>query len=101
MGHMRLDQMARRERAAKAQLAREDAGGHDASELLGIVTGIGGMSASNAEEVEHCTLRLEDGAAANGADFDGGHGDADLEIAVIAGKSVTIIYRSNRQLTCA
>jgi hypothetical protein len=35
--------------------------------------------AADAEEVEHGSLRLEDGAAAEGADFDAGHADGDLE----------------------
>jgi hypothetical protein len=40
------------------------------------------VCAADAEEVEHGGLGLEDGAAAYGSDFDGGHGDGDLEVAV-------------------
>jgi hypothetical protein len=42
------------------------------------------MGATDAEEVEHGALRLENGATAQGADFNGGHRDADLEIAAEA-----------------
>ena len=40
------------------------------------------MCASDAEEVEHSGLRLQNGAAADGSDFDGRHADGDLEGAV-------------------
>jgi hypothetical protein len=34
-------------------------------------------------------LGLEDGSAADGADFDGGHGDGDLEVSFQAGMNVS------------
>jgi len=44
------------------------------------------VCAAYAEEVEHGCLGLENGAAANGADLDGRHGDGDLEVSVEAAK---------------
>lgn len=82
MRHMRLDQMARGQRRTQRKLTRQHAGSDDAGELARIVAGVGGMGASHAQQVEHGGLGLEDGAAADGADFDRGHADGDLEIAV-------------------
>lgn len=42
------------------------------------------MCALDAEQVKHGLLGLEDGAAANSADFDAWHGDGDLQGAVVA-----------------
>ena len=47
------------------------------------------MSAAHAEHVEHGCLGLEDSAAADGADFDGGHGDGDLKVSFQAGVVVS------------
>jgi hypothetical protein len=82
MRHMRLHQMARGQGRAQAELTRQHACGNDAGELARVVAGVGGMRASHAEQVEHGGLGLEDGAAADGADFDRGHADGDLEVAV-------------------
>ena len=81
--HMRFDQMARSEGGAEAQFAGEHGSAHDAGEFAGVFTGGGGVGAAHAEEVKHAGLGFEDGAAADGADFDGGHGDGDLEVAVV------------------
>ena len=42
------------------------------------------MSTAHAEHFEHGCLRLEDGAAADSANFDGGHGDGNLEVSLQA-----------------
>lgn len=80
---MALDKLARSQGGAEAQLAGQDRGGDDACQLAGIVTWVFGVSAAQAEEVEHGGLRAEDGATAYCANFDGGHGDGDLEIAFV------------------
>lgn len=80
MRHMALHQMTRREGRAEGQLTGQDTSGDDTRELARVVARVGGVGATDAEEVEHCGLGLEDGAAAEGADFDGGHGDGDLEV---------------------
>ena len=82
MRHMRLHQMARRQRRTQRQFARKHTSSNDASELARVVAGVSGMGAAHAQQVEHGGLRLEDGAAADGADFDRGHADGDLEGAV-------------------
>ena len=48
------------------------------------------MRAANTEKIEHGGLRLEDSATADGADFDAGHADGDLEVTVeaVGGKLV-------------
>lgn len=84
MRHMALDEMTRRKRGAEGQFTSQDTSSDDARELARVVAGVGGVGAADAEEVEHCGLGLEDGAAAEGADFDGGHGDGDLEVAAEA-----------------
>lgn len=53
-------------------------------ELAGVVSWIRWVRTAHAEEVEHGGLGLEDCAAAEGADFDGGHGDGNLEVAAEA-----------------
>lgn len=85
MAHMRLHEVARGQRGAQGEFAREHAGGDDAGELACVVAWVRGVGAAHAEEVEHGGLGLEDGAAADRADFDAGHGDGDLEGAVVAG----------------
>lgn len=79
MLHMGPDKVTRGKRAAETQLARQHAGGDNAREAAGVLAGAGGVRAADAEHVEHGGLGLQDGAAAEGADFDRGHGDGDLE----------------------
>lgn len=54
--------------------------------MTSVVARMGWVCSSDAEEVEAGALRFEDGAAAYGADFDGGHGYGDLQVAVGAGR---------------
>ena len=56
------------------------------------------MCSADAEKVEHGCLRFEDCAATDGADFDARHGYGDLEVAVEAGKSVSMIFKSLARL---
>ena len=86
MGHMRLDEVTGGEGRAQREFTGEDACGDDLGELLGVFAGGGGVSAAHTEEVEHGCLGLEDGAAADGADFDGRHGDGDLKVSLEAGR---------------
>ena len=84
MLHVGRDKVACGEGGGEAELAGEDASGDDAGELAGVRAGRGGVGAADAEQVEHGGLRGEEGAAADGADLDRGHGDGDLEAAVVA-----------------
>jgi hypothetical protein len=80
--HVCLDEMAGGQGTIETEFAGQGGGGDDACELAGVGARAGWVWAFDAEEVEHGHLRFQDGAAANGADFDARHGDADLEIAV-------------------
>jgi hypothetical protein len=67
--------------AARAEhRASEDTCSDDLCKLLGVGAGGSGVGAAAAQEVEHGCLGFEDGSAADGADFDGGHGHGDLEV---------------------
>jgi len=71
-------QMSRSEGTAETELPSQHAGRDDPCQLSSVVARMGGVCASHAEEVEAGALGFEDGAAAYGADFDGGHGYGDL-----------------------
>jgi hypothetical protein len=75
MRHMRFHQMSRSESSIQTQFARKHSGSNDARKLAGVVTWMGGVWATDTKEIEHCGLGFEDGAPAESADFDGGHGD--------------------------
>lgn len=68
--HVGLDEVACAEGAVEREFSCEDAGANDAGELARVVAGCFLVGAAHAEEVKHGGLRLEDCAAANGADFD-------------------------------
>ncbi len=70
--------------AAETEFTGENPCTHNASEFSGVIAWICGMRTSDAEEIQHSALRLENGATTNGPDFDRGHRDADLEIAIVA-----------------
>jgi hypothetical protein len=81
-----FDEVTGGEGRTQTQFSGEDAGGDDPGELLGVGAGRGGVGTADAEEVEHGGLGFEHGAAADGADFDGRHGDGDLEVTVEAAR---------------
>jgi hypothetical protein len=61
--------MTRGQGTAERKLASEDGCTDDAGETAGIVTRVGGMRASDAEDVEHSALGLKDSATAKSSDF--------------------------------
>ena len=75
---MRLDEMACRQGTTEGKLSSENGGTDDAGETAGVVAGVGGVRALDAEHVKHGTLGFEDGAAAEGTDFEGWHRYGDL-----------------------
>ena len=83
MSHVRLNQMPCRESAAETELACEHTGSYDASKPTCVVARIRRMGAANSKKIEHRTLRFENCAAPNRADFNGRHGHADLKIAIV------------------
>lgn len=89
MLHVCAHEMAGRERGAEGELAREHAGGDDARELPSVGARRRLVRATHAQEVEHGSLRRQEGPATNRADFDAGHADADLEVAVQTERGVS------------
>lgn len=79
MLHMGLDEVTGGKGRAEGELAREDGGGDNACERAGVLAGVGEVGPTHAEQVEHRTLGVQDGAAAESADFDGWHRDGDLK----------------------
>ena len=75
--------MPGRESAAETELSCEDAGSNNASKAPCVIARICRMSAANSKKIQHRALGLEDRATPNCADFDGWHGDADLEVAIV------------------
>jgi hypothetical protein len=67
---MGLDKMAGTKGAIKGEFTGQDTGGDDAGKKASIIAWGSGMSAADAEKVEHGGLGLEDSATAYGADFD-------------------------------
>ena len=78
MGHVSADKVAGCQGGAETELTGKDGGGHDACETAGVVSWVGWVCTTDSEQVEHGSLSLEDGAAADGTDFYGWHGDADV-----------------------
>ena len=78
MLHVRLDEVTGGESGAEGQFASQDGSGNDTCEEAGVLAGRRGMRTTHAEEVEHGTLGIKDGAATQCANFDRGHRDRDL-----------------------
>lgn len=85
MRHMGADEMACCQCTAKGEFSSQDTGGDDLGEFARVITGVGWVRAADAEEVEHGALGFENGTAAESADFDGWHGDADLQVSAKTG----------------
>lgn len=81
---MRSHEMACCKCTAKTQFPGKNTRSHDASETARVIPGVRGVSTSNAKEIEHSALRLENSPSANGTHFDRWHRHADLKIAVVA-----------------
>ena len=73
MGHVCADKMASSQSTAKTEFSGKDTGSYDASQLASIVARIRRVCASYTKEIETGALGLEDGATANGADFNAWH----------------------------
>lgn len=84
MSHVCLHQMTGCQRRAERQLACEDGCANNTGKASCVVARVGGVRSAHAKKVKHGRLSFEDCTAANGADFDTGHGDGDLKIATDA-----------------
>ena len=87
MRHVRLYKMTSTQGTIQRQFTSKYTGGNYARKLACIIAWGRGVCTTYAEEIEHGRLGFENGAAAYGADFDGGHGDGNLKVAVYTGES--------------
>ena len=78
MSHVRPNQMSSCQGAAETQFSCKNAGSYDPGQASRVVARVDRVCSSDAEQVEHCTLRLKDCTTTYGANLDGRHGDADL-----------------------
>ena len=79
MLHVSTDKMAGSEGAAQRKLTSENGGRDDTSKTACVVARAGWVGATDAEQVKHGPLGLQDGSAAKRADLQRGHGDRDLK----------------------
>ena len=93
VAHVRLDEMASSKRTAQTELTGENSSSDDTSKLACVVTGAGRVGSPDAEQIKHGALGLKDSATAEGTDFEGGHGDRDLEGSAEAG---VLLVTSNK-----
>lgn len=84
MLHVSSDEMTGGQGTAERKLAGEDGCTDDAGETAGVVTGVGGVRASDTKDVKHGALGLEDGTTAESSDLERGHRDRDLESSIEA-----------------
>jgi len=83
MSHVCSDKVTRGKSTAEAEFPSQNAGSHNASETSGIVAGICGVGTTDPKKIKHCALGFKNRATADGADLNAGHGNADLEIAIV------------------
>lgn len=76
--HVGPDKVPSSQCRAERELSSQYGRGNDPSEHPCIITRVCWMSATDSKEVEHGTLRLEDGATADCTNFDGRHRNRDL-----------------------
>lgn len=84
MLHMRRNQMASGERAAKTELTRKNCRRNDSSQSTGVVARRGWVRASHTQHIKHGTLWLEDRTSANRTHLDRRHRHAHLKVALVA-----------------
>lgn len=85
MLHVSPDQVASRQGTAKRQLTGQDTSSDNTGEAAGVLARARGVGATDTKHVKHGALGLKDSAAAEGTDFERGHGDRDLEGSAEAG----------------
>ena len=93
---MTLNQMTRTKRRAQRDFTSKNTNSDDTCEFPCVVARVCRMRTTNTEHVKHSRLRLEDCAAAESTDFDRGHGDGNLEIAIEA----VIVVSKMQQFLC-
>jgi hypothetical protein len=78
--HVGLDQMTSSESCTKRELTGKNTSSNNTCELASIVTGVCRMGTTDAKQVEHGGLGLENCTTTNGTNFDTRHRDRDLEV---------------------
>ncbi len=84
MGHVCFDKVTRGKSTAEAEFPSQNACSHDARESACIVARVCKVSTTDPKKIKHCALGFKNRTTADSADFNAGHGDADLEAAVVA-----------------
>jgi hypothetical protein len=77
-----FDKVTGSKRCAERQLTGKDTSGDNTRELTGVITGACRVSTTDAKQIEHGRLRLENCATTNGADLNTRHRDRDLKVAM-------------------
>ena len=95
MRHVCSDEMAGSECRTQTELTSKNGGCDDTGKLARVVAWIGGMRTADTKEVKHGLLRLKHSATSDCADFETGHADRDLQIAVVAECMLALCLKSN------
>ena len=85
MRHMAFDKMTGSESSTEGEFTGKNTSSDDAGEFAGVVTWVCWVRAADAKHIEHGGLGLENGSATNSTNFNGRHGDGDLEVAAETG----------------
>ena len=95
--HMSSDEVASSKGCAERQLTSKNTSSNDTCELTSVVTGACGVSSTDAEQVEHGGLRLENCTTTDSTNFDTRHRDRDLEVTAKTGEM--LVYSSSNKKT--
>lgn len=95
VSHVCLHQVTGSEGTAKRQLSSQDTSSNDLRKLACVVARLAHVSATDTKKVKHGGLWLEDGTTTDRTDFNAGHGDGDLKIAVQA-RECQCIFQTDR-----
>lgn len=82
VGHVSPDKMTSGQCGTQTQFSGQDGGTDDARKLTSVISRVGGVGATNTEEIQHGGLSLQDRTAADGADFNRRHGHGDLKVTI-------------------
>jgi hypothetical protein len=94
-----LDKVTSSKSCAERQLTGEDTSSNDTCELASVIAGVCRVSATDAEQIEHGRLRLEDCTTTDGANFDTRHGDRDLKVTTKTDNMLAYDLTNERDLT--
>jgi hypothetical protein len=90
--------MASSKGCAERQFTSKDTSSNNTCELASIVTGVCRVGTTDAEQVEHGGLGLEDCTTTNGAYFDTRHGNRDLKVTTKTDKMLAYNSKNRRDL---